>query len=61
MKKFRKEGEKAVMQEFLQLHNKETFQPLAAETLTKEQKKDALDSLVFLKEKKYGTIKGRAC
>ncbi len=49
------------MQEFLQLHNKETFHPMLAESLTEQQKKEVLDSLVFLKEKRDGTLKGRAC
>ncbi len=55
LKKFESQGEEAVMKEFLQLHNKETF---PAERLTEEQKKDVLDSLVFLKEKRDFTVKG---
>ena len=37
------------------------FFPMDPETLTKEQRVKAISSLVFLKEKRDGTIKGRAC
>jgi hypothetical protein len=39
---------------------KYTFTPQDASKLSKEQKK-ALESLMFLKEKRDGTTKGRAC
>jgi hypothetical protein len=40
---------------------KDTFAPQVGEELSEEQKKGALESLMFLKEKRDGTIKGRAC
>ena len=39
----------------------DTFFPTDADALTKEQRARAISSLVFLKEKRDGTIKGRAC
>jgi hypothetical protein len=40
---------------------KDAFAPQVGEELSEEQKKGALESLMFLKEKRDGTIKGRAC
>jgi hypothetical protein len=42
-----------------QLHMRETFEPLVWEDLTTEQKKQTLESHLFLKMKRDGTIKGR--
>jgi predicted transcriptional regulator len=40
---------------------KETFAPVNEGDLTARQKKSALEYLMFLKEKRDGSIKGRAC
>jgi hypothetical protein len=40
---------------------KETFAPVNEGGLTAKQKKSALESLMFLKEKIDGSIKGRTC
>jgi hypothetical protein len=61
IKKFKKVGEAAVSKELMQLHMRETFTPQNVKELSSEQKRGALDSLMFLKEKRNGTIKGRAC
>jgi hypothetical protein len=45
----------------LQLHIRDTFKPQNAEELSTNQKKGALESLTFLKEKRDRTIKGRTC
>jgi hypothetical protein len=45
--------------EIYQLHMRETFEPLAWEDLSTEQKKQTLESHLFLKKKRDGTIKGR--
>jgi hypothetical protein len=60
-KKFPKKAEAAVTKELLQLHMKDTFTPMNGEKLTDVQRKAALESLMFLKEKRDGSIKGRAC
>ena len=49
------------MKEFLQLHIQEAFGTLRAEDMTEEQKKDALEIMVFLKDKRDGTITARGC
>jgi hypothetical protein len=61
LKKFQKVGEAAVSNELKQLHMRETFTPQHSNDLSDSQKQKALESLMFLKEKRDGTIKGRAC
>ena len=60
IKKFKEKVEKAVSKELLQLHPKSTFIPLTAGDLRDKEKYKALESLIFLKEKRNGGIKGRA-
>jgi hypothetical protein len=38
-----------------------TFFPVDSKTLTKQEKQKAISSLMFLKEKRNGDVKGRAC
>ena len=45
----------------MQLHMMQTFKPEFAASLTDAEKDAALESLMFLKEKRDGSIKGRAC
>ena len=47
--------------DLLQIHMKNTFRPLKAEDLTDREKYEALESLMFLKEKRDGTGKRQAC
>ena len=54
-------GEEAIKKEFLQLHNRDVFEPVHWSKLTLEQRRNALKSLCFLKEKRDETIKGRTC
>jgi hypothetical protein len=61
LKKFKEVGEEAVSKELLQLHTTDTFKRQNAEELSTNQKKGALESLMFLKEKRDGTAKGRTC
>ena len=44
-----------------QLHDMHTFFPHDPKTVTKEERRKALKSLTFLKEKKSGEIKGTTC
>jgi hypothetical protein len=57
--KFPKKAEAAVTKELLQIHMKDTVAPINGAELADEQKKAALESLMFLKEKRDGSIKGR--
>jgi hypothetical protein len=61
IKKFKKVGEAAVSKDLLQLHMRETFTPKNTKELSSEQKRGGLESRMFLKEKRDGTIKVRAC
>lgn len=61
LKTFGERGTDAAMKEVRQLHDFKTFRPVHAEALTHQQRVDALSSLIFLKEKSNGDIKGRAC
>ena len=59
--KFGKEGTNAAQKEMEQLHYRDTFKPVLPADLDSRAKRKALESLIFLKEKRDGTIKGRAC
>ena len=50
--------ETAVPEDLYQLYTKDTFNTGSAEQLTKDQKWDALESLMFLKVKRDGRVKG---
>eukprot|EP00804_Cyclotella_cryptica_P017574 CCRYP_006738-RC/>CCRYP_006738-RC protein AED:0.40 eAED:0.33 QI:0/-1/0/1/-1/1/1/0/582 len=44
-----------------QLHDMKTFFPRDPKTLTRDERRKALSSLIFLKEKDTGEVKGRTC
>ncbi len=48
---FKDNGKRAVTKELNQLHNMETFFPVDARELSEQERRDALASLMFLKEK----------
>jgi hypothetical protein len=47
----------AVTKELRQFNTYNVFEPLEANSLRDEEKKGALSSLIFLKEKRNGTVK----
>jgi hypothetical protein len=61
LRKFGTRGEKAALKEMTQLHIMDTWTPMDAGKLLREQRMRALSLLLFLKEKHTGDIKGRAC
>jgi hypothetical protein len=61
IKKFGDEGKAAVLTELQQLHDRAVLSPVGKYDLTPEERKGALRYLMFLKEKRSGTIKGRGC
>ena len=61
LKKFKEKGVTATYSEIKQLHNMETFFPRHRRLLTREERVRVLSSLIFLKEKRDGRIKGRTC
>jgi hypothetical protein len=61
MKQFGEAGICSVLKEMKQLHERKCFTPLKIKSLTPTERKRALESLIFLTEKKDGTIKARHC
>ena len=63
-KGIRKHGKvaiEAIFKEYAQLDDLDVFRSIAASSLTKEQKNEALRLITVIKEKRCGKIKGRAC
>jgi hypothetical protein len=56
-----KAGADAVVSEMRQLHDRKTIRPRYAKDLTLDEKRKALGYLMFIKEKRCGTVKGRGC
>jgi hypothetical protein len=61
LKTFGKAGVEAVRKEMKQLHDRKVMVPCKPKELTREQKKEALAYLMFLKRKRCGKVKGRGC
>ena len=61
LKQFKEKGENPVSKELIQLHKNSTLSPLAAGDIDDRYKDDAPDSLMFLKEKRDVSVKGRSC
>ena len=61
LQKFGDKGAKAAVMELTQLHVMDTWSVMDPSQLSKEDRARALSSLLFLKEKRCGKIKGQAC
>jgi Reverse transcriptase (RNA-dependent DNA polymerase) len=61
LRKFGKDGYTAALQEMRQLHERTVFKPINIHELTHQEKKRAIDSLIFLVQKDDGRIKARTC
>jgi hypothetical protein len=61
IKKFKEKGEAGVTKELTQMHGMNVFCPVEVESLTYDEKKKALSSLMFLKEKRDSSVKVRMC
>ena len=61
LRRFGQKGELAVRKELGQFHDLNVFVPVDAGKLSRKERQEALASLIFLKEKRDGTIKARAC
>jgi hypothetical protein len=61
MKKFQERGEKGVTIELAQMHNMSVFAPILKSDLTVEEKKKAISSRMFLKEKRDKSAKEHSC
>ena len=54
---FKDKGKEAAIKEFIQLPNQKVFEPILPEDITKKEKLNAMNSLIFLTEKRDGSIK----
>jgi hypothetical protein len=61
IKKFKAKGEAGVTKELTQMHDMNIFHPIEVESLTYDEKKKALSSLMFLKEKRDSSVKALMC
>ena len=61
LKKFGQKGRDAAYKEMKQLHDRVVVEPIRIEDLTDIEKRRAMESLIFLVEKRDKSIKGRAC
>ena len=61
IKKFGKKGKNAAYKEMRQLHERVVFKPIKVESLTRLERQRAMESLIFLIEKRDGSIKARTC
>ena len=59
--RFFERGETAVTKKLDQFNKYKVFEQKHANELSEEDRKKALSSLIFLKEKKSGAIKARSC
>ena len=59
LKKFRQKGEQATAKEMKQLHDPVWFSTVLIKVLTPEEHRKAQEAIMFLTEKRDGTIKGR--
>ena len=61
LKAYGAKGDEAIMKEIEQLHTRKTFLPCDRNDMTYDERKKALRYLMFLKEKRAGSIKARGC
>ena len=59
--KFGKKADEAIISEFTKLHSMDTFIPTMKEKMTKDQRKEALWKIMFLKHKRDNTLRGQTC
>ena len=61
LEKFKDQGYNAARGEMEQLHDRKCWQPIKPSELQGSERKKALESLIFLVEKKSGKVKARHC
>jgi hypothetical protein len=61
IRKFKAKGEAGVTKELTQMHDMSVFHPIEVEALTYNDRKKALSSLMFLKEKRDSLVKVCMC
>ncbi|MEM9592233.1 MAG: reverse transcriptase domain-containing protein, partial [Pseudomonadota bacterium] len=61
LRAFGKPADDAIRTEMVQLHELNVMTPRAPATITRSERRSALQYLMFLKQKRSGAIKGRGC
>jgi len=61
IKKLGEQGRKASLDEMKQIHDRVVFRPIRIDNMSETERKHAMDSLMFLVQKKCGHIKARNC
>jgi hypothetical protein len=61
LKKFGDRGRQAAYKEMKQLHDRVVFKPIKVEDLTEQERRRTMESLIFLVEKRDGSVKARTC
>jgi hypothetical protein len=61
LKRFGERGRKTAHKEMRQLHDRVVFEPIHIEDMTPLERKRAMESLIFLAEKRDETIRARMC
>ena len=61
IKRYREKLVTAVLSELTQLNDKNVFQPYKSTKLTTKGKKDALNLITMVKQKRNGKVKGKVC
>ena len=59
--KFKEKGKAVVTKELTQMRDMNVFHPIEVDSLTYDEKKKALSSLMFLKEKRDSSVKACMC
>ena len=60
-KNFGEKATEAAFKEIKQLHNRTVFEPVKSAELTDQERRGAMESLIFLVEKRDKTVKARTC
>ena len=61
IKKLGEQGRKASLDEMKQIHDRVVFRPIRIDNMSETERKHAMESLMFLVQKKWGRIKARTC
>ena len=59
--KFGDDAVNALVKEVSQLHNRDVLRPVHWSDLSKDEQKEAIESIIRIKEKRDRSLKGRAC
>lgn len=60
IKKFGQKGYDSALKEMKQLHDRDCFEPVEVSDLTMDERRKAMESLIFLTQKRDSTIKARS-